>query len=103
MPSGPVPAWCRPRPGLRLSDSLFREIRHRLAQDAVDRSALLALERLLEFAEPDPHGFERGAHRAGGDDAGDADLRNRLLAREQDLVQPLARPDSGIDNLDVLA
>src|SRR5262249_56319286 len=77
--------------------------RPRVPPRAGARAALLALERLVEPPEPGAHGFQRRAHGARRDHARDADLGDRLLAREQDLVQPLARADAGEDDLDVAA
>ena len=91
---GARPPWFRPP---------RREIRHRIAQHAIDRGALLARQPLLQRREPAAHGVERRLHRTRGHDAGDADLRHRLLAREQDFVQPLARPDAGEHDVDVAA
>ena len=79
------------------------EIRHRVAQHAVDHRALVAREPLLQRREPAAHRLERRTARLRRHDAGDADLGGRLVAREQDFVQPLARPHAGELDLDVAA
>src|SRR5581483_9131366 len=77
------------------------EIRHRVAQDAIDRGAIIAGEPALQGRKPGAHGLERRLHRFGGDDAGDADISIGLFAREQDLGEPLARTDAGKGDVDV--
>ena len=88
---------------LMVSGRISPEVRHRVAQDAEDHRTVLARETLLQRRKPAAHGLERRTDGLGGDDALDADRRGRLLAREQDLVQALTRPDAGEGDLDVAA
>ena len=88
---------------VKRSGRFAAEIRHRVAQHAEDHGAVLAREPLLQRREPAAHRLERRTDRLGGDDAFDADRRGRLLAREQDFVQALARPDAGEGDVDVAA
>src|SRR5580693_2516082 len=83
------------------SRRLSAEVRHRVAQDAVDHRAVLPREPLLERGKPAPHGLERRAHGLCRNYPLDADEHARLLAREQDLMQALARPDPGEGDVDV--
>src|SRR4029077_5221044 len=83
------------------SRRLSAEVRHRVAQDAVDHGAVLPREPLLERGKPAPHGFKGGAHGLCRDYPLDADGHARLLACEQDLMQALTWPDAGEGDVDV--
>ena len=71
--------------------------KHRL-----DGGPVIAGDRLFQRRKP----FAQGSHRRlvglGRHDSGDADLDGGLLGGEQDFVQPLARPHSGEDDLDIV-
>src|SRR5438876_2531090 len=87
-----------PEPRSRRSSA---EVRHRVAQDAIDHGAVLPREPSFEFGEPAAHRFKRRAHGLCRNYPLDADGHARLLAREQDLMQALARPDAGEGDVDV--
>src|SRR5262249_60728599 len=86
---------------VQYSGRFAAEIRHRVVQHAEDYRAVFAREALLQRRKPAAHRFERWTDRLGGDDALDADRGGRLLAREQDFLQALARSDAGEGNIDV--
>ena len=92
---------CRTAGGRNNSGSRTAKIRHRVAKNAVNCRALAAREALLQCGEPPAHGLERWTNRSGGYDPIDADWSGRLLARKQDFMEPLARPDSNELNLDI--
>src|ERR1700683_2032357 len=77
------------------------EIRHRLAEDAVDGVAFPLVEAALEFGNPTAHDIDRRAYRRGGDDPVYADIHAWLFAREQYLVEPLAGPNAGKDDVNI--
>src|SRR5262249_16164919 len=77
------------------------KVRHCLPQHAVNCGALAGLEIALQLGEPALNHIARRAGRGGRDDAFDADVGGRLLAREEYFIQPFARPDSREDNIDI--
>src|SRR5262245_32317195 len=81
------------------SGRLSAEIWHRVVQDAVDCRTVLAREALLQRREPAAHRLERRTDRPRRHDPFDSDRRAWLLARKQNLLQPLAGP--GADELDL--
>src|SRR5438477_8850648 len=96
----------RPRTGLRSLLGRFHyagKIRHCLAQHAVDRGALASVKIALEFSEPALDHFDRRANWRGGDHAVDSDFGSRLLVREQNFVQPFARPNASENDIDIPA
>src|SRR5580658_4626097 len=74
------------------SSRFAAEIGHRIAEHAVNRIAFALVESLFELDDPFAYDFDRRAYRRSRDDAGYADVDARLFAREQDFIEPLARP-----------
>jgi len=72
-------------------------------QAAVDCGTLAGIKIVLEFDKPALNRFDRSTNRRGGDNAFDSDFRGRLLVREQNFVQPFARPNAGEGDFDVQA
>jgi hypothetical protein len=75
---------------------------NRIAQYAVDHRPVVAHESLLQGREPAAHRFERGVGGLRRHDAFDADLGDRLVAGEQEFIEPLARTHAGDFDLDVV-
>src|SRR5207253_2233782 len=81
----------------------FRKFRNGVLQYRFDQTALITIYGVVKPAQPLAYLGHRGLVRFCRHDAGDADLDRRLLVREQDFVQPLARPHASEDHLDVNA
>ena len=67
------------------------EFRYCILQHPLDFAALLANDRVVERGQPCPHGVPRRLSRPRRDNAGHANFDRRLLIREQNFVQALAR------------
>ena len=83
------------------SSRLAAEFRHCIAQDIVDYRTLTTGHALLQGRDPGAYRIERRPHRLCGNDAGNSDVGSLFSPREQDFVQPLARTNAGIGNLDI--
>src|SRR6516225_9310393 len=79
------------------------ELRDGILEHGLDHRRVVLVNRLLERGDPLMYRLHRWLVGLGRHDAGNPDLHRRLLAREQDLIESLARPHSRERDLDVVA
>ena len=79
------------------------EIRHRVAQHAINGLALFACQALIEHRKPATHGVDRRLRRTSGDNPDETDFYRRLTRCEQEFLHSLAGTNAGENDIDIEA